>query len=58
MQGEVRTDAAGVECLQPQIHGGHERGVRQVPGDGGAEAPLLQGNTLLHPQMPQRLPGS
>lgn len=48
-QGEVRTSAAGTQRLQPQVHGGHVRGVRQVPRDGGAEVAVLQRNALLDP---------
>lgn len=40
-QGKVRGGPAGNQCLQPQVHGGHDRGLRQMPANGDATARLL-----------------
>jgi hypothetical protein len=46
VQGKVRSRVAGDKPVQPQVHGGHDRGFRQMPGDGGPKAELHQSDPV------------
>lgn len=52
-QGKVRERAAGNQSVQSKIHGGHDSGVREVPGNGSPEIAVLQRRALWYSQMPQ-----
>ena len=57
-EGEVRGCPAGDQPVQSQVHGGHDTGVREVPGDGGPAVAVLQGCAVRRTQMSQHLTGS
>lgn len=51
----VRAVPGGDQRLQRQVHGGHDGGVRQVPGVRGAAAGLLQGDAVRDTRVPQHI---
>lgn len=57
-EGEVRGGSSGNQSVQSKVHGGHDASVREVPGDGGAAAAVLQGSPLRYSQVSEHIAGS